>query len=121
MSPLYEKLILVVEDNDAISDNLKDMLEVFGYRSAFVTNGKDALKVAFDLRPDLIIMDILLIGNLSGIDVAINLQNDCDIPIIFTPAGVSQEMEKTASQLGTILRKPFGMEDIMNAIKEALG
>ncbi len=116
-----KKLVLVVEDNYPVSDNLREMLEVFGYRSVFASNAKTALDAVYDLHPDLILLDIRLAGESSGIDVARQLRSEYDgTPIIFVSADVSPETTEIVSQLGEVLKKPFGMHELLEVIKEVL-
>jgi two-component system, response regulator PdtaR len=76
--------ILIVEnDNNTISD-LKAILPVLGHRIVgLASNGKEAIKLAGDLDPDLILINIKLEGEMSGLEASKEIINLYNIPIIF--------------------------------------
>jgi len=60
------------------------MLESFGYLvPAIVMTGRDAIRVAGELRPDVVLMDILLGGDLDGVGAALQIRESYDIPVIY--------------------------------------
>ena len=78
------KNIFIVEDEVALAENVETILSLSGY--SIVGKEGDGAK-AFDLilrlKPDLILMDVMLQGKLSGIDVAQMVREVVEIPIIF--------------------------------------
>jgi CheY-like chemotaxis protein len=63
--------IFVVEDEVIIADDIKSYLQKFGYKvPAIATSGEEALKRVRDVRPDLVLMDIVLRGEMDGIETA---------------------------------------------------
>ena len=76
--------ILVVEDDKNVAAVLEARLESFGYNVCDVTaTGMGAIESAIGHQPDLILMDILLEGDMNGIEAADNINNHFDVPIIF--------------------------------------
>ena len=76
--------VLIVEDEPNYSDTLEMFVEELGYEVLGVcASGKDALEVFHETKPDLVLMDIHLEGELSGIDLARIFQGHGPMPIIF--------------------------------------
>ena len=115
--------ILIVEDEAAIALELEKLLAALGYEVAgSVANGKKAVATAEQLKPDLILMDIVMPGELDGIDAAQIIRKQLDIPVIFLTAHADNETLKRAKvtePLGYII-KPFQEADIRSAVEVAL-
>ena len=76
--------ILIVEDDGVIALKLKELLENNGYRiSGTTAYGEDAVMMATENPPDLICMDIGLMGKIDGIEAAGRIQEQTTIPIIY--------------------------------------
>ncbi|MCE1248814.1 MAG: PAS domain S-box protein [Firmicutes bacterium] len=76
--------IMIVEDDIISAEGLKAKLQDMGYPEPYVIHsGEDAVKMAVELQPDLILMDIKLFGELDGIDAAQKIQHSIDKPIIY--------------------------------------
>jgi CheY-like chemotaxis protein len=79
--------ILIVEDEVLIAHQLRRKLDGLGYEViAIVTNGLDALRIAADETPDLVLMDIVIQGDMDGIETADILIKDHHIPVIYLTA-----------------------------------
>ena len=114
--------ILLVEDNFSCLVKLEMMLDSLGfYNTHKVDNGHDALKSIEAQRPNLILMDIQINGNLTGIDIAKKIQNQ-NIPIIFITAQLNPEyFEKAIETVPyAYLNKPFDEIALERSIKLAL-
>lgn len=115
--------ILVVEDESIIARDIQDCLEDLGYGvSATAATGLDAIKKATELKPDLILMDIRLKGEMDGIEAAEYIWNRLQIPIIYA-TGFSDretlERAKLTRPFGYIL-KPIEERELYTAIETAL-
>ena len=76
--------ILIVENKDNTISDLKAILRVLGHKIVgLASNGKEAIKIAGDLDPDLILINIKLKGEMSGVEAAKLINNLYKIPIIF--------------------------------------
>jgi CheY-like chemotaxis protein len=76
--------ILVVEDDDNVAAVLKARLKSFGYDVCDIAStGLRAIESALQHRPDLILMDILLEGDMNGIEAADKIAEHSDVPVIF--------------------------------------
>ena len=122
MTKNNEAKIMVVEDEAVIAMRLQQMLTTMGYDVIGVSySGEEALENARRLKPDLILMDIMLPGKLDGIDVAEMVKSELDIPVIFLTAFSENkiiERAKKAEPFGYIL-KPFKNSEIKAAIEVA--
>jgi CheY-like chemotaxis protein len=76
--------ILLVENEDNTISDLKTQLRVLGHKVAgLASNGEEAIKMAGDLNPDLILINIKLKGKMSGVEAAKTIVNLYKIPVIF--------------------------------------
>ncbi len=112
-----QRRILLVEDNPLNMKMMTDLFEVHGYRALHAANGYEAMTMASDHRPDLIIMDIKLPG-LSGLDVISRLKRDGDlmaIPVIAVSALARAEEEAMIRSAGfdEFLSKPFSVRRML--------
>ncbi|MGB7894923.1 MAG: response regulator, partial [Microcoleus sp.] len=115
--------ILIVEDELLIAKNLSPKLEKLGYQIAdIVSSGADAIQRARELRPDLILMDIVIKGDIDGIETAAIINQELDIPIIYTTAYADDETLQRAENTGSYgyLLKPFKEREMHATIKIAL-
>lgn len=117
------KRILPVDDEVIIATRLQELLVSIGYDVPDIAgSGEDAIGLAKTLKPDLIIMDIVMPGSMDGIAAAEKIRADLDIPVIFLTA-YSDETHiaraKLSDPLGYIL-KPFDENQIKSAIELAL-
>jgi CheY-like chemotaxis protein len=78
--------ILLVEDESKEAMDIKRTLEFFGYDVPYVaSNGEEAVEKALSIMPDLILMDIVLMGDSDGIEVASKIK-ELNIPVIYLTA-----------------------------------
>ncbi len=120
---MYKSRILVVDDETVITMQLEEFLvsmgcEVVGKASS----GEEAVSKASELRPCLIIMDIIMPGKLDGIDAAKAIKEEMGIPVIFLTAYGGEQLIERAKEiepLGYIV-KPFEKRVIAATIKIAL-
>jgi two-component system response regulator LytT len=115
--------ILVVEDESIVAKDIQVCLKRLGYDVVgVVSSGEDAVEKARELDPDLVMMDIMLKGEMSGIDAANEIRRRKDIPVIFLTAYTDRDTvdkAKESEPYGYII-KPFKEIDIQTAIEIAL-
>lgn len=117
------KDILIVEDETIVALDMKMRLESLGYRVVGVVDtGALALEFLQRAKPDLVLMDIKLKGNIDGIETARKARERVEVPIIFVTAFTDEstlERAKHASPYGYIV-KPFHERELRIAIELAL-
>jgi two-component system, response regulator PdtaR len=121
---MTERSILIVEDEGLIALHLMEILTNAGYRiQEPVPSGEDALRHVKQIpRPDLILMDITLDGQLDGIETASRIRERYDIPVIFLTAHSNDTImarAKDASPCGYII-KPVIEKDLLVQVEKAL-
>lgn len=114
-------LILVVDDEVNILELLKFSLSKEGYRVAVATNGRDAVKLAAQEKPDLIILDIML-PEMDGYDVLRNLRSAREtaaIPVIMLSARGEVLDKIIGLELGAddYMTKPFSPREMVARVK----
>ncbi|MDR3570361.1 MAG: response regulator [Syntrophobacteraceae bacterium] len=115
--------ILVVEDEAIVSMEIRERLTAMGYGFAgAASSGEQALELAKKSRPDLVLMDIRLKGDMDGIAAAIELRKQLHLPVIFLTAhseDATLACAKKAEPYGYLL-KPFHELELRSAIEIAL-
>ena len=115
--------IMVVDDETIITMQLEKRLTSMGYEvSGAAFSGESAVDMAQRLRPDLILMDIVMPGQLDGIDAAEAIKAEQDIPVIFLTAYTDEqfiERAKHVEPFGYIV-KPYHERELKAAIEVAL-
>ena len=115
--------ILVVDDEAIITMQLEERLTAMGYTVAgMAASGEDAVTKARRIRPDLILMDIVMPGKMNGIEAAKIITEELDIPVVFVTSYADDaiiEKAKSVRPYGYIV-KPFNELEIKAAIEVAL-
>ena len=117
------KKIFLVDDEEETLILLANILKRNGYDVITASRGKDVVELTKKIKPDLIILDIIM-PDMSGADVSAALDNDPEtreVPIIYLTASMTKEQE--AEHRDTVLRhinmvaKPVTEEELLKAIK----
>ena len=112
--------IMVVEDEAMIAEDIKRTLEEMDYEVvAICSSGEEAVSMAINKKPELLIMDIMLEGKISGIEAVKRIHNHKEIPVIFLTAYADDATIKSASETAPYfyLVKPFNETDLKAAIQ----
>lgn len=120
---MAKKQVIIVEDESIVAKDIKNTLEMMGYDvPKLFSSGEDILDQISEYEPDLILMDIMLKGDLSGIDTTERLLENIDVPVVYLTAysdeKTLQKIKKTESY-GYIL-KPFKEVELKTTIEMAL-
>jgi DNA-binding LytR/AlgR family response regulator len=115
--------VLVVEDESIVAKDIQQSLIKLGYNVVgTASTGEKALALANELRPDVILMDIMLKGQMSGIDASAEIKKNLSIPVIFLTAYADESTlskAKVTEPFGYII-KPFKEIDLHTSIEMAL-
>ena len=119
------KRILIVEDNELNMKLLNDVLEAYGYEVIQAREGRMALPLARQHRPDLILMDIQL-PDISGLDAVRQLKEDeqmREIPIIAVTAFamVGDERKTLESGCNAYVAKPIMLRPFLETVERFIG
>jgi CheY-like chemotaxis protein len=115
--------VLIVEDDKVIVNVVQWRLSKLGYDvCGSAGTGADAMEMVEKMRPDIVLMDITLMGEIDGIETAGRIKKNFNIPVIFVSAYID---EATISRAKTInpdgfIRKPFEDDDLRIAIELGL-
>ncbi len=126
MSDSNQHRILLVEDDDGLANVYQQRLEAEGFTVKRVPNGEDALAVAIEFKPDLILLDVMM-PKVSGFDVLDILRNTPEtakIKVIMLTA-LSQDTDKEKAQkLGAddyLVKSQVVIADVVARVKHHLG
>lgn len=115
--------VLIVEDEAVIGLDMSQQLVDLGYQVVGVAiTGLQAIDMARQLQPDVILMDIRLRGEMDGIEVADLLRREMDIPVIYLTSHSDAETVRRAAETAPYgyLTKPFQIKELRAAIEVAL-
>ena len=119
------KTVMIVEDNELNMKLFHDLLDAHGYRTLQTRNGMDALRIARDRRPDLILMDIQL-PEVSGLEVTKWLKEDDElrqIPVVAVTAFAMKGDEERIRQGGceAYISKPISVGTLIDTVRRFIG
>ncbi|MFP3974852.1 MAG: response regulator [Chloroflexota bacterium] len=120
---MAERRILVVEDESVIASEIQGTLRELGYTVvAVVDSGEEAVEKAGEHHPDLVVMDILLKGEMDGIQAAEQIRSQHNIPVVYLTAYTDEntmQRAKISEPYGYIV-KPFEDRELHSSIEMAL-
>lgn len=115
--------VLVVEDESIVSKDIQNSLKKLGYNViGSADTGEKAIDLAVNLDPDVVLMDIMLKGDINGIEAAENIKEHINVPVIYLTAYADEgtlSRAKITEPYGYII-KPFKEIDIHTSIEMAI-
>lgn len=119
-----KRKILIVEDNELNLKLFRDLLDAHGYETFETKDGNEALSIARNLRPDLILMDIQL-PEISGLDITKRLKADSEvkhIPVIAVTAFAMKDDEEMILSAGceAYMSKPISIPAFIALVQKFL-
>ncbi len=115
--------VLVVEDESIVAKDIQQSLEKLGYKVlGNAPTGENAITLAYEKKPDIVLMDIMLKGEYTGIEAAEKIKTGLNIPVIYLTAyadDATLEKAKVTEPYGYII-KPFKEVDLHTSIEMAL-
>lgn len=120
---MSQKKILIVEDESIIAEDISDSLISLGYRiSGMVYSGEEAIEAAAKFRPDLVLMDVNLQGEIDGITAAAEIRSRFQIPVVYLTAYADENTLRrvNATKPFGYIVKPFEEKNLHTTIQLAL-
>ena len=115
--------ILIVEDEIIIAKDIQNTLKTLGYDApAIVLSGEEAIKKTEEIKPDLVLMNIALKGEIDGIEAAAEIRNLFNIPVVYLTGYMDEERLKRAktTEPFSYVIKPFNERELHSTIVRAL-
>jgi DNA-binding response OmpR family regulator len=123
--PDFMKRILLIDDEELLREVILEFLDLEGFRAIGARNGRDGLRLAHEIKPDLIICDIVM-PDIDGYEVLTRLKQTqvlSKIPFMFLSARTSEDDLQHGMALGAIsyFTKPFKFHELLRAIIAEIG
>jgi DNA-binding NarL/FixJ family response regulator len=115
--------LIIADDEVIIATQLEEFLSTQGFDIiGIAASGEEAVEMALEMKPDLMLMDIVMPGKLDGIAAAEKINRALQIPVIFLTAYADEEMIQRAKPIGPFgyVLKPIQERQILAAIEIAL-
>ena len=114
--------ILVVDDEEPLTDLLREWLEEGGYTVFTALDGQRALRIFFEKQPDLALIDILMPGKIDGFELCQRIREVSEIPIIILSALGHEQDKVRGLKLGAddYIVKPVGKAELLARVEAVL-
>jgi DNA-binding NarL/FixJ family response regulator len=119
----FQEKILIVEDEGIVAMDLQDRLATLGYQVVGSTGkGERAIALTEKHRPEIVLMDVSLQGNLDGIETVRRIQAIYRVQIIYLTALIDLETRRRADLTGPAgyISKPFQEDELIDALRVAV-
>lgn len=114
---LNNKKVLIVEDDPDIAQPMGNSLKNFGCQIVgIVPSGLEAIQKSRETRPDVVLMDVILTGDMDGIEAGKRISTELNIPILYMTGYMDKAAELESGGKLPIV-KPFRIEILKNAIE----
>lgn len=114
--------ILVVDDEPKLVRLVQEILLASGFDVQAASSGDQAIAAVVDQKPDLVILDIVLLGDLDGYDVARRLREFSNVPIIMLTARIREAEMLRGFEAGVddYITKPFSAQELLARVRAVL-
>ena len=115
--------VLLVEDERTLSGIVRDALETMDFSVEMAYDGSEGLRRYFEIRPDILVVDVMM-PKMSGFDMVKAIrQSDKETPILFLTAKTTVDDVVTGFNLGAddYIKKPFAIPELVVRMKNLLG
>lgn len=115
---MEKKTILIIDDDQGIREAVQEFLEMEGFLVKTAVNGEDGLRVLRQMRPDLILLDLMM-PTMNGFEFRerqLAEQIEVDVPLVLMSA--DSQIEKKQAQAGILdcLRKPMDVNELLDKL-----
>ena len=116
-----EQLVLAIDDEPGVLRLLRTQLSSEGFRVVTASDGEEALRVAEEQRPDIVVLDLMMPG-MNGLDVMNALRARSDVPVLLLTAKGDDQDKAQGLELGAddYLTKPFSLDELSARIRAVL-
>jgi CheY-like chemotaxis protein/DNA-directed RNA polymerase specialized sigma24 family protein len=116
-----ESRVLIIEDETIIALDIENLVTEMGHKvTGIATTRDDAIRMAKEQKPDIILTDIQLADGSSGIDAAVAILKDFDIPVIFITAYPERLLTGERPEPTYLITKPFSRDTVRATLGQAL-
>lgn len=119
---MFQARILVVDDDPKLIHLVREVLTATGYEVVVACSGDQAIEMAAIEQPDLILLDIILLGDKDGYEVAQRIRGFSNLPIIMLTAKVREKDVLRGFDVGVddYIKKPFSSKELLARIRAVL-
>ena len=116
-----QQLVLAIDDEPGVLRLLRTQLSSEGFRVVTASDGEEALTIAEEQRPDIVLLDLMMPG-MTGIDVMSALRARSDVPVVLLTAKGADEDKVRGLELGAddYLAKPFSPDELSARVRAVL-
>ncbi|HSM94670.1 MAG TPA: response regulator [Rhizomicrobium sp.] len=116
-----ESRVLIIEDETIIALDIENLVAEMGHKvTGIATTRDDAIRMAREQKPDIILTDIQLADGSSGVDAAVAILKDFDIPVIFITAYPERLLTGERPEPTYLITKPFSRDTVRATLGQAL-
>lgn len=116
-----ESRVLIIEDETIIALDIENLVAEMGHKvTGIATTRDDAIRMAKEQKPDIILTDIQLADGSSGIDAAVAILKDFDIPVVFITAYPERLLTGERPEPTYLITKPFSRDTVRATLGQAL-
>jgi DNA-binding response OmpR family regulator len=115
--------VLVVDDEPSFRKYLEQYLTHEGYEVRTAGGSSEAMQIAKEFQPDVLLADWMLKDRMHGLDIGLALRvTDANLPILLMTGYASAQLREQAREANVFrfLEKPFGLEEVASAIADAI-
>lgn len=115
------RLVVVVEDDDALREMICELLQLDGFDAFGCSSGNEGLRAARELRPSVLTLDLHMPG-MDGMEVLDHLNSDTDtaeLPVVVVSAYASDTQVRSCEQVKAVLSKPFDVDELCQTVRRA--
>jgi two-component system KDP operon response regulator KdpE len=119
---MEEAHILVVDDEPKLVLLVRQILSALGYQITAASTGEQAVEIVAMEQPDLVILDIVLLGEMDGYDTARHIREFSNVPIIMLTARVRESDMLRGFEVGVddYVKKPFSSKELVARVRAVL-
>ncbi len=116
---MHQSKILVADDSRAVRVCLERVLKGAGYEVSVACDGAEAVRLAREVSPDLVILDIQM-PEMDGYEACDQILQNATLPVIFLTRSRATQLDALGQQLGAYIPKPADDQELLDTVRELL-